>query len=259
MTATRLRNRLPALSMLLLAMQWAAVSAQAQIPVTECGTEITQPGKYILANDLLRCAEDGIVIRSAGVFLNLNGHQIGGIGRSVTHGIKATLPSKDSIIIDGPGTIADFGTGIELDLAKGSAYIVSVTAQRNYFGFMVLNGNDVTLGNNTAVNNSVIGFAMYDTDDSRIVESFANSNGVENASNASGIGISVLGSRNEIILNTTDNNASFGILVFGGANNRISANTALGNFKYDLYQSGDNCNNTWVNNTFKTANLPCIH
>jgi parallel beta-helix repeat protein len=231
-------------------MQWTAVSAQAQISVTTCGTTITQPGQYILANDLLACAEDGIVIRSAGVSLNLNGHQITGIQRSLTHGIQVTLSPNESVIIDGPGTIARFGTGLELDLAHGRAFIVSVTARQNRFGFMVLNGSEITLGNNTAVNNSVIGFALYDTDDSSLVESSANANGD---------GIVILGSRNEIILNTANNNEKNGIVAFNGAHNRISTNTALGNSRYDLYQLGQDCNNTWVNNTFNSANLPCIH
>jgi parallel beta-helix repeat protein len=231
-------------------MHWTAVSAQEQIPVTTCGTVITQPGKYTLANDLLNCAEDGIVIRSAGVTLHLNGHQITGLGRSTTHGIQVTLPPREWVVLDGPGTIAHFGTGVDLDLRHGWAFIVSVTAQHNRFGFMVLNGSDVTLGSNRALNNSVIGYAVYDTDDSRLIESSANANGD---------GIVVLGSRNEIILNTADNNAKHWILVFGGEHNRISTNTALGNSRYDLYQGGEDCNNTWVNNTFRTANLPCIH
>jgi parallel beta-helix repeat protein len=250
MTATRLRNYLLTFSVLLLVMQWAAFSAQAQISVTTCGTMITQPGKYTLANDLLQCPGDGIVIRSAGVSLNLNGHQITGPAHSSTHGIQVTLPPNEWVIIDGPGTIANFGTGLELDLAHGRAFIVSVTAQQNRFGFMVLNGSNITLGNNTAVNNIVIGFALYDTDDSSLVESSANANGD---------GIVILGSRNEIILNTANNNAKNGIVAFSGGHNRISTNTALGNSRYDLYQLGQDCNNTWVNNTFNSANLPCIH
>ena len=153
-------------------------------------------------------------------------------------------------MIDGPGTIANFGTGLELELAHGSAFIASVTAQNNRFGFMVMNGRNVTLGNNAALNNVVIGFALYDTDDSSLVESSANANKD---------GIVIIGSRNQIVLNTTNNNARDGIQAFGGAQNRISTNTALGNSRYDLYQHGQDCSNTWVNNTFNTANLPCIH
>ncbi len=250
MTATRLRNCLLTFSVLLLVMQGVTFSAQAQISVTTCGTMITQPGTYALANDLLQCPGDGIVIRSAGVSLNLNGHQITGPGLSSTHGIQVTLPPNESVIIDGPGTIANFGTGLELDLAHGRAFIVSVTARQNRFGFMVLNGNNITLGNNTAVNNIVIGFALYDTDDSSLVESSANANGD---------GIIILGARNEIILNTANHNAKHGIVAFSGAHNRISTNTALGNSRYDLYQLGQDCTNTWVNNTFNSANLPCIH
>jgi parallel beta-helix repeat protein len=236
---------------LLLVAQLVAVSAQAQNQVTTCGTVITRPGTYNLANDLLGCAEDGIVIRSGGVTLNLNGHQITGFGRSGTRGIQVTSPTKELVIIDGPGTIADFENGVDMDLAHGSAYIVSVTAQKNRIGFYIVNGKDVTLGNSKAINNALVGFALYDTDDSRLVESTANANGS---------GINVLGFRNEIVLNTANDNNTYGILVFGGAHNRISSNTALRNSRYDLFQGGENCeNNTWVNNMFKTANLPCIH
>lgn len=250
MRPTRLPKYLLIPGALLLVAQLMAVAAQAQMPVTNCGTTITQPGKYILANDLLQCPGNGIVIQSAGVSLNLNGHQITGPAHSLSQGIKVTLPPREWVIIDGPGTIANFGTGVELDLANGKAFIVSVTARQNRFGFMVLNGSDVILGNNTAVNNTVIGFAIYDTDDSSLVESSADANGD---------GIVILGSRNEIILNNANNNEKNGIVVFNGAHNRISTNTALGNSRYDLYQLGQDCNNTWVNNMFNTANLPCIH
>lgn len=236
---------------LLFVAHLVVVSAQAQIPVTTCGTTITQPGKYTLANDLLNCPGDGIVIQSADVSLNLNGHQITGPAHSSTHGIQVTLPQGQSVVIDGPGTIANFGTGLELDLANGSAYIAGVTSQRNYFGFMVRNGSNVTLGNDTAANNITIGFALYDLDDSGIFESSAYANGD---------GIVILGSRNEIILNNASKNSKSGIIVFGGGQNRISTNTAQGNSRYDLYQLGQDCGtNTWVNNTFTTASLPCIH
>lgn len=243
-------TRLPKYLLMLNALLLVTVSAQAQIPVTTCGTTITQPGKYTLANDLLDCPGDGIVIRSANVSLNLNGHRITGLGHSSTHGIQVTLPPRESVIIDGPGTVTNFGTGLELELAHGSAYIAGVTSQRNYFGFMVMNGSNVTLGNDTAANNVTIGFAIYDTNDSGIFESSAYANGD---------GIVVLGSRNEIVFNSANKNERNGIVVFGGGHNRISTNTALGNSRYDLYQGGENCEtNTWVNNAFKTANSPCI-
>ena len=251
MRPIRLPNYLLLPGALLLVVQLMLVSAQAQIPVTTCGTMITQPGRYSLANDLLQCPGDGIVIQSADVSLNLNGHQVTGPSHSSTHGILVALPPKASVIIDGPGTIANFGTGVELDLANGSAYIASVTSQRNYFGFMVTKGSNVTLGNDTAANNLTIGFALYDIDDSGIFESSAYANGD---------GIVMLGSRNEIILNKVNKNEKNGIVVFGGGENRISTNAAQGNSRYDLYQLGDGCGtNTWVNNTFTTANLPCIH
>lgn len=128
---------------------------------------------------------------------------------------------------------------------------VQIAQKSPLAGFLVTNGRDVTLGNNTAVNKRQIGFVLQDIEDSRLVESSANENDV---------GIVVHGSRDEIILNTADRNLVYGIAVDSGAQNRISANTALRNRRYDLWQRlEENCgNNIWVNNTFRKANLTCI-
>ena len=44
--------------------------------VTECGTVLTEPGNYKLANDLLDCPGGGVEIVGSDIILNLKGHQI---------------------------------------------------------------------------------------------------------------------------------------------------------------------------------------
>lgn len=251
MTATRLRNCLYTFSVLLWAMQWVAASAQAQTPVTACGTEITQPGQYFLANDLVGCL-GGIVIRSQGVTLRLNSHQIVGVESPGSRGILVLAPT--ATIIDGPGTIARFDAGVYLQRTTSGTLIVGVTVQDNHYGFFVAGSRDSTIGGNTVTTNQE-GILLFSSSDNHLVENVINSNRET--------GIQINGSRNEIILNNIDNNGTYGIEVldfFGSRNNRITNNAATGNSTFDLAERGaQNCENIWVNNTFSTANLDCIH
>ena len=44
--------------------------------VTECGTILTEPGNYKLANDLLECPGNGVLIVGSDIVLNLKGYEI---------------------------------------------------------------------------------------------------------------------------------------------------------------------------------------
>jgi len=44
--------------------------------VTECGTELTEPGHYKLKGDLLNCPEDGVLISGSDITLDMKGHEI---------------------------------------------------------------------------------------------------------------------------------------------------------------------------------------
>jgi parallel beta-helix repeat protein len=64
--------------MFLPALLLAAGSVLAAPPqlVTECGTVITEPGNYLLANDLVGCPDSGVSIFSSDVTLDLKGYTI---------------------------------------------------------------------------------------------------------------------------------------------------------------------------------------
>jgi hypothetical protein len=58
------------------------IAAHAQEPIRTCGTLITHPGRYELANDLLNCTGSGVRVQTNGiVIINLNSHQITGTAR----------------------------------------------------------------------------------------------------------------------------------------------------------------------------------
>jgi parallel beta-helix repeat protein len=246
LTATRLRNCVCTFSLLLV----VAISAQAQTPITTCGTEITQPGQYFLANDLTGCS-NGILIQSQGVTLKLNSHQIVGVEEGGSRGILVSTGTAP--IIDGPRTIARFDVGVYLQRTTSGTLIVGLTVQDNHYGFFVTGSRESTIGGNTVATNQE-GILLFNSSDNHLVENIINSNQKE--------GIQVNGSRNEIILNDIRNNGTYGIEVldyFGSRNNRIANNTATGNTTFDLAERGAQvCDNIWVNNMFTTANLPCI-
>lgn len=68
--ATRLRNCLFIFTTFLFLVQLAALAAQAQTRITSCGTLINLPGRYVLANDLLNCPQQGVIETSAGAYGN---------------------------------------------------------------------------------------------------------------------------------------------------------------------------------------------
>lgn len=69
------RNHLWILLPALLLAAGSVLAAPPQ-PVTECGTIITEPGKYRLANDLVDCPDNGVIIYSSDVTMDLKGHTV---------------------------------------------------------------------------------------------------------------------------------------------------------------------------------------
>lgn len=105
----------------LLAATFASSAAFAQpTPITQCGTVITQPGTYTVANDLSCFFQDGIDIVSDHVILMLNNHQIsafsdfGFFGNGVSVGVGVTSGNSHVQVL-GPGTITGFNAGINFE------------------------------------------------------------------------------------------------------------------------------------------------
>ncbi|HEY6352527.1 MAG TPA: NosD domain-containing protein [Candidatus Angelobacter sp.] len=277
-------------SLLVAACACVPAVANPAIQITQCGTVISQPGHYILANDL-SCggpvptarvvpsssllptapvilkqaptggATDGIDIVADHVDLLLNGHTIAGSSNNTGISVGVGVPSGNSHVhIIGPGTITGFQAAIGFEQVSHSS-VSDVTATNNFAGFVA--GGGFTTGcalacpstqddfqGNTAIQNEA-SFLLQGANDSTF--------GDNNASGAFGGIVVFIGTGNDVRENTTSGN-QIGILVFAGnGENDITHNTAQNNAMVDLEDDNTNCgSNTWKHNAFGTATQPCI-
>jgi parallel beta-helix repeat protein len=257
-----------AFTLILLFAAFASTPAAADTPIaiTQCGTVISQPGHYFLANDLICDDQDGIDIVADHVELTLNNHQISNIeqdffanGISVGVGVAS---GNSHVHIVGPGTITGFNQGVDFEQVSFSS-VSEVTSTSNFFGFVVNGGfaagcnqscpstkNDFQ--GNTATFNDQHGFTMNGANDNTFRD-----NNASNNTNGDGL-LLFIANGNDVRDNITNNNGDNGIAV-GGTDNDIRHNTAQGNAAFDLQDTNTNCGgNTWKLNTFGTANQTCI-
>lgn len=103
-------------SLAFLMLQLLAVAAQAQIPITSCGTVIDAPGRYYLANDLnCQSGDAAITIDRGDVELDLDNHHITGPGaESRTGGIWVRDSVEGNILLLGPGVIRNMVVGVRI-------------------------------------------------------------------------------------------------------------------------------------------------
>jgi parallel beta-helix repeat protein len=259
-----------AFTLILLLAIFASTPAVADPPVaiTQCGTVISQPGHYFLANDLSCFDQDGVDIVADHVDLMLNNHQISNVfqdffGQGISVGIG--VPSGNSHVhIIGPGTITGFEGGIRFEQVSFSS-VEDVTSTFNFFGFVVNGGFAVgcnqscpstknSFQGNTATFNDQHGFTTNGATDNTFRDNNA-------SNNSAGGGILLFeASNNDVRANTTNGNGGAGIGVSVGTGNSIFLNISQNNGTFDLEDDNTNCDSdTWKNNTFGSANQSCIH
>jgi parallel beta-helix repeat protein len=278
-SSTSLEKRGPAVSgfprlfvLLLLTAAFASSAAFAQTTtsITHCSTVISQPGTYVVANDLSCFFEDGIDIVADHVILMLNNHQIvafsdyGFFGNGISVGI-GVQSGNSHVQILGPGTITGFNGGVNFEQVSFST-VRDVTATSNFFGIIVNGGfgagcaqacpstKNVFQGN-TATFNDQHGFTMNGANDNSFRENNA-------SNNLNGAGLLVFtASGNDLHANIANGNGGSGISVSAGTatDNTINGNTAQNNGNFDLADLNTNCDgNVWKHNTFGSANQACI-
>lgn len=279
------------------AMQWSSLWATTAI--NSCGTTIRKAGDYSLVADLQCTGQDGIVIAADDVSLELNGHNIAGLGGN--YGIR--IQDSKRVEIVGPSTISGFPKDVSISGSRdltitlltvtGSDYGFFIeqgpqsylsnfennVATNNTAGFWIENGAVLIFRGNTASEN-VLGFVTEadsgGPDYGNIFENNTATNNREgfevngrdnffrantSTNNKDDGFILRPGARGNMIEeNTADKNENVGIAAREGAtHNVIRGNNAHNNFFDDLYQSGDTCVNDWENNSFGSANDSCIH
>jgi len=232
--------------------------------ITDCGTNITQPGRYFLVNDLKQCPDVGISITVSSVKVELRGHTIQGplITNVSTILANGGTTGLSDLEIEGPGTVIGGDAGINFGNVHHSRVRNLVVVQNN-FGMEVNAGdltNDATVAATASTENefrdNVVTGNFFDginVSENRFIHN--------NLSGNSHDGLFLFNANNNVARdNTTDVNLASGIEVGTlGSGNRIDHNTALGNTGPDLFdEQGDCTHNTWTNNSFNSNSPACI-
>jgi len=248
---TRLGKCLLATVAFLTLLQLAVVSAQGQTQITRCGTFITTPGQYVLANDLTNCSGDGIIIggNAKDVVVSLANHRISGSPSANVRTAGIKIQSGASALISGPGVISNYKAGFGVLLASGSVDISGVTCTGNDVGFYFSGGVAVAHGN--IANNNVDGFYASRGE---LTNNLATGNSQDGF-------VAYTPDRSQLLNNTAAFNGRYGIVALQNSGNKdIVSNTALDNGDYDLFEDNSGqCKSAWVDNVFGTASPSCIH
>ena len=215
-------------------------AAAQPTPISTCNYDITEPGSYVLVEDLT-CDDDvsssyGVYITADDVELRMNGHTIR-LAEGQLFGIA--VQQKSRVEIQGPGAVvgpADYGLQLYETYASR---VTGITVTGSQTGIRMVLGSDNVLINNT------------------IRENLA--------------GVALAGSLNNILrANQVIANGEYGILLFSvgspdwrqyPSGNIFQANVARDSARDDIFEEGNGSAeflNTWVKNFFGTTNSPCV-
>ncbi len=126
--------------------------------VTACGTTITAPGRYVLANDFLCDSTFGVDIESSNVGFALKGHTINAHDHSAIVIDTANANSPHSrIAVVGPGTVTTGHTSSDstgVGFGNASKSLVRGIEVTDNFDGLVVKGNG---GNNLFIANALVG------------------------------------------------------------------------------------------------------
>jgi parallel beta-helix repeat protein len=250
-TFKKLSTKVFTLSLLIAAFACTPALADPVVQITQCGTVITQPGHYILANDLfcglpvspdshmnngpmsmsdMRTAavtmfssdppstNDGIDIVSDHIDLSLNGHTISGgfnagaFGITVAFGVAA---GNSHVHITGPGTITGWGAAVVFFQVSHSS-LSDVTATDNFIDFALVDGS---------VNGGCAQPCPPTKNDFQ-----GNTGNTSQPTFFSMAGFFLLGANDNTVRDNNISNAVDGIVVLAGTGNDVRANAATVNF-----------------------------
>ena len=133
------------------------------MPITDCGTVITEPGHYRLMNDLVGCdvpdplgkpIEYGVGIAASGVVLNLDGHTISCLQGDQQGSFLFNFGVFSEPLLSGirikDGTVTNCDLGVNLNQSYGST-IMDMVLKANGTGVEVLAGADNQIKKNTVL------------------------------------------------------------------------------------------------------------
>lgn len=232
-----------------LAMQLSALADDDDdyIPISSCNTQIFEPGKYQLTNDLLDCFDptffifrNGITVFSNDVTIDLNGHMIrcgvAGPDDGITVGVFVTSadPARRNVRVRN-GVIEGCSSGVLAAITNDSRF-EDLVVRSNFIGINMISGFNNRIKDNRVYDSStgiqinadfgpggghdikknlVAGSGFTGIDLFEVADSDLKCNRVE----YSGLGGIVIGGSvatgNRVLNNVANNNGGAGIAVFG--------------------------------------------
>lgn len=219
-------------------------AAQAAGPVTVvCGQVLTQNTK--VANDLLNCPGDGLVIGASNIKLDLRSHLIDGDGLGNDAGIDNT-GGFDNVEITN-GTIQQFSQGVYL-VGASSNQIDRLETLSNILGILLESGsNNNSVERNLVHDNERVGGILVDgTTGNVLSRNTVYNNG---AVGIGGVSIGAFNSTNiEISLNNVFDNVHSGIKLLNTNTSLVKGNTSNTNGFDGIETSGGSTGNVLLDN-----------
>ena len=208
--------------------------------VTECGTVLTEPGNYKLANDLLDCPGGGVEIVGSDIVLNLKGYEISCAVNDLPVGGVAVYSLTEAMISNVTvknGHVSNCKDGIVLVQTEDSK-VMNMTSTGNtqwerepgvwVYGTGItvyLSRNNVIMHNHT-YGNASDGIGSWESSGNLFKHNTSTGNG--NGWEGAGISLNAEDS-SRIMCNRIHGNADGILMLSGGSGNLIRGNLVSGN------------------------------
>ncbi len=212
-------------------------------------TTITQPGRYVLTNDIENSQETTcLVIHSDDVILNGNGHRIDGVDAEPSTGIlvEPTDAALSNVVIRDV-VVTDWVTGIEFSMEVDNSTVKNTVVRSNLADGIALffNSRDNRIVDNTASNNGNAGIRVDNAAENKLFDNTVTQNRVglliiesgghvlqgNIAKRNDGDGIALLDFVSDTLVkdNTAKRNSGDGVSLQSSSENRIKHNTIARN------------------------------
>jgi hypothetical protein len=227
-------------------------SALAATPVTACSTELTDPGDYVLTQDVDCAGSVGIGLQGSDITFSLNGHTI-----SNAYFAVYMTAGGSNVHVTGPGTVSHATYGL---------YMYGDFTNSGFDGFTVTGSTTrgFSAEADQASTGSYLRNVLFTNNANEAVVIFYDGYDVagNGCSNNTGNGLLIFGSDpSDVHGNTCNDNGGTGINVGSDVGHQIHGNTATGNSGgADGYDSSPDCgSNHWYGNLFVTFNQACVN
>ncbi|WP_458189444.1 right-handed parallel beta-helix repeat-containing protein [Haladaptatus sp. NG-WS-4] len=199
----------------------------SQTPVDSC-REISNPGRYVLTDDLTNTTESRCLrITANDVVLDGRDHSIDGVGAFGSAGVLVTGNSNVTVR---NVTATDWDDGIWF-AGIGNATVENTETARNRVGLSLVSVRDGTITDNVARSNAVAGVFLVGASRNTTLR---NTTATDNAL----VGVQLVEARRNTVVGTDARRNEFGIALFGASENTVRANAATENEIAGIWLSG---------------------